>query len=239
MLEDSENSWSYVIVTDGREPLIERLIQSIEREHPIDQVEVVIVGPSHFRLSRSFQIPCRLVVFEDDESLPGWITRKKNLGVYFSKYENVAVCHDYIELDPGYYDGLLQMDPHWTVGTCKVFFKDGRRSRDWITVDFPGVGQALLPYDKNYSQFQYLNGTFFFTKKSFFLKNPLDERRRWGQAEDVEWSMRVRKKVAFTLNPYSSIHFNRDKALDEPPYSSSWQQATARLHMLLGIHSKS
>ena len=38
----------------------------------------------------------------------------------------------------------------------------------------------------------YVNGTVIIVKRQFLLANPLDERRFWGQEEDVEWSVRLR-----------------------------------------------
>lgn len=233
-LAPAKDGWSFVIITNGREPLINSLAQSIEREMNGEDYEVIVVGPPSFRFDFQPAFPCKLVPFEDEAGQAGWITRKKNLGVFLSQYDKCVVTHDYLELDPGFLEGFEKTDKNWIVGTTKVFFSDGRRSRDWITADFPTVGQALLPYELEYSQYQYLNGSFFFVRRDFYLENPLDERRRWGQAEDIEWSFRIRQKTKFTLNSHSSVHFNREKPDDEAPYSASWRRSTQRLFQMLG-----
>jgi hypothetical protein len=43
------------------------------------------------------------------------------------------------------------------------------------------------------------------------IDNPLDERRGWGQGEDVEWSFRCRNFWNYKMNSNSSVRFLKAK----------------------------
>jgi hypothetical protein len=57
----------------------------------------------------------------------------------------------------------------------------------------------------------YVSGTYWCAKKSFMLAHPLDERRVWGQGEDVEWSTRCRNLWNYRMNRQSSVRFFKEK----------------------------
>ena len=46
-------------------------------------------------------------------------------------------------------------------------------------------------------------------KKHVMLEEPLDESRGWNEAEDVEWSMRVRDKYVMKCNGKSVVRHNK------------------------------
>ena len=55
------------------------------------------------------------------------------------------------------------------------------------------------------SKYMYISGAFFMLKKHVAKKYKFNESLAWQQAEDVEWSHRVRKEYIFKFNPYSKI----------------------------------
>jgi hypothetical protein len=54
-------------------------------------------------------------------------------------------------------------------------------------------------------------GFYWIAKKSVMQEFPLNENLTWGQAEDIEWSRRVREKYDFSINPNSSVKFLKQK----------------------------
>jgi hypothetical protein len=57
----------------------------------------------------------------------------------------------------------------------------------------------------------YVSGSVMIARKEFMLKNPLDENLAWGEAEDVEWSLRVRKFWNYKMFPEMSISSQKQK----------------------------
>ena len=70
--------------------------------------------------------------------------------------------------------------------------------------------------DKDYVQGdQYemiLNG-----KKVMLEENPLNEDLMYGDAEDLEWSLRVRDKAKYVMNPNSIVRHIRPKYTGDEP----------------------
>ena len=57
----------------------------------------------------------------------------------------------------------------------------------------------------------YISGAYWIAKKEFMLKNPLNEILKWGQGEDVEWSLRVRELTEFKINANSIVKLMKYK----------------------------
>jgi hypothetical protein len=55
----------------------------------------------------------------------------------------------------------------------------------------------------------YISGGFFIVKKHVMLEEPLDESRGWNEAEDVEWSLRIRDKYVMKCNKNSIVRHNK------------------------------
>lgn len=244
------SKWSFcIITTEGSCTILSQVVASIEREFKNrgGDYEIVIIGNMGFNAkSQSIkQFPFKeekfhfnlrnflknLKKFDVKNAFfgAGWITAKKNFAVSKAIYENVCVMHDYVALIPGWVDGFNSFGYAWDVCMTKVLNLDDSRHRDWMVWDYPGIGPALLPYDRSVNQHMYISGTYFCVKKAFFEKNPLDEKLFWGEAEDVEWSKRVRSKTIFKLNPISSVKYLKLKSLSEAPYCEYWRKNTRLL----------
>lgn len=247
-----DNAWSFCIITSGSEDVsLREVVDSIQYEFADHPYEIIIVGNTGI-ISDNEKL--KIIPFDEEvfnfnlsnflknifklrlkKSLyrTGWITRKKNLSVELAKYENICVMHDYVKLKPGWLNGFEQFTDDWMVCTTKVFNKDGSRHRDWMTWDYPNIGATLLPYHVHVP-YMYLSGTVFCVKKKFYLANPLNERLFWGEAEDVEWSCRVRKLTHFKINTESSVTYTKLKPLHEAPYCADWVRRAELLNELLG-----
>lgn len=211
---EAKKGWSIVIITDGKSnPLLNKLIESADQELRGTPHEIIIVGPPHLDISSvSKDIPLLHIPYHELKvpKVTGWITKKKNTGISAAKYDKVVVSHDYISFRPGWKKGFDSFG-EFDVCSSVIVDMDGERSTDWLTWDYPGIGQALVPYGKECTQYQYLCGIYFVGRRDFLLENPQLENLRWGEAEDIEWSKIIRSKTTFRMNVNSAIQFLKPK----------------------------
>lgn len=155
----------------------------------------------------------RIIFVDFDETIKsGWITRKKNIITQLASYDNICYMHDYVGLCVGWYKGYLVHGEQWDVCMNCIRTIDGDRFRDWILSTAWWGGPEFYPYDDcTRTKEMYISGSYWCAKKKFMLDNPLDERRSWGQGEDVEWSFRCRDRWNYKMNKNSSVRFLKKK----------------------------
>lgn len=233
LYEQSEKGWSFVIVTDGKSDtyLTTQLASIYENFLGKDNFEIIIVGSTKISLKNN----CKLIPYKDIKNFPGYITLKKNIGVRNAKFDKVVITHDYVCLDKDWLKGFENISDDFDICVTKVNLKDGRRTRDWMVWDYPNIGQALLPYEIKESSYNYFNGTYIICNRDFFLQNPFNEHLRWGEAEDVEWSLRVRNNAKIILNTFSQVHYLKDKPASDAPYCKNWIENTEKIRKLLKV----
>jgi len=208
-----------ISTTYGNETFLKKTIESILSLN-IENYEIVIVGGSNKILIDFPKSNLKHLKF--DESLKEkWITRKKNLIIEEARFENIVFMHDYILLDKDWYHGFEKFGNSFTVCTNKILNYDSTRYRDWalspnnyFKIDslLNNSLSYLLPYDENsLTKYMYISGAYWVAKKYFMENNKLNENLIWGQGEDVEWSHRVRKKIKFEFNNYSTIKLQKQK----------------------------
>jgi len=211
-LNKARTGWSVVIITNGKsnETLL-KTIASAEKELHSSNGEIIIVGPPNLPLPANSKIKIKYIRYYDSKRLPGLITRKKNLGARAAEYDKLVICHDYIFFEAGWKNGYDKFGDNFDVCINKIINLDGKRNWDWVTFDYPNIGMALLPYDTECTRYQFIGGMYFVVKRDFFLANPLNEKLRWAEAEDIDWSKRIRKKTIFKFNPFSTVSFSKLK----------------------------
>jgi hypothetical protein len=55
----------------------------------------------------------------------------------------------------------------------------------------------------------YQSGGFVVAKTQLIIDNPFNEQLSWGQADDVEWSLRVRHRYKYVCNSKSAVRHNK------------------------------
>lgn len=216
-------SLTFGFVTDGKnDEMLEIGIKSILNSN-IENYEILVVGNSSLRFPG-----VKFVEFDENEKI-GWITRKKNLLAVNASNETLIIVHDYLTFENNWTQENIQnmIDQEWDVAVCKVLNFDGKRFRDWVIWPFnsrflrlPFIYnlKCLVPYEvKSLSNLMYINGTVLIVRREYFLLNPLDEKRVWGQGEDVEWSIRLRDSWRIKLFCELSIKSlkNKDAAFSQ------------------------
>lgn len=119
----------------------------------------------------------------------------------------------------------------WDILMNVIHTQDGRRFRDWCAWDDYRHGHewtqhepwcppegiryrgmpCLVPYYYRHTDRMYISGMYWIAKKHVMLDNPLREDLKWGEGEDVEWSLRVRNKYKYKMNTYSSCTLMKPK----------------------------
>ena len=224
----SKLSWSFGIVTDGKNvEQLKNLISSIKKQNIPEYEILVIGGPEPGWTIDDFK--GRFITFDEAQKPAGWITRKKNILAQEAKYENVVLMHDYYLLHDHWASGWDRYDEPWEIATNEIRTKEGTRHSDW-TIDPWNMGAFLnfwpfamndcrrefpednpqyvigIPYNvTGLEKIQYISGGYMVGKKETFLKYPQKEELLWGQSEDVIWSKEVREHVTFKFNPYPVV----------------------------------
>ena len=211
--------FTFGITTTGDvDDRINQIIDSIELNNiPEDSYEIIIAGSS--KVNRKNTIILNQI-FE-----PGYITKKKNAIAEHAKYNNVVLSHDYISFNHDWYQNMVIFGENWDVCMNRILNTDGKRFRDWFRVSDGNPEDILTKHhsqvhfslsfvnynDNSYVNNTYVGGTYFIVKKDFILNYPLDNNRRWGEGEDVEWGYRINKFWHYKINPLSIVKIIKHK----------------------------
>jgi hypothetical protein len=202
--------WTFGIITGYQDT--ERLKNIIENIASLDipEFEILIVGGD--RNDFFVDLPQVKFIDFDESQKPLWITKKKNIIANLAMYENMVIMHDYHVFDKDWYVNFKSFGTDWDICSCPQYLITGARNpMDWSLWDKPGHGRAWsLDYDDwSQTQYMYISGGFFIVKKHVMLEEPLDESRGWNEAEDVEWSLRIRDKYVMKCNKNSIVRHNK------------------------------
>ncbi len=204
-MQGSMDEWTFGIITNGKKKeQLARIIQSI-RNQKIPHYEIIICG-TYLETPG----PDMVYIHFTEKDDKGWITKKKNLIAEKARYENMAIIHDRIYFNPGWYKGMQRYGNDFDVLSCRITF-NGERAFDWLT--------QLYPYDdirstwflggyldyKADDAWTYVDGGMIIMKKSAWKKAKWDEKLFWNQREDAKLSMdQHRKGIRIQFNPHAS-----------------------------------
>jgi glycosyltransferase involved in cell wall biosynthesis len=175
-------SYSFVIITDGREPeKLERLLQSIEKQN-FPEVEVVIVR---------------------DENHEGRLGALRNAGCKKAQYYTLIVMDDDMILHNDFYPGLLKYGHTDAALSCRIVNPDNTRYWDWKA--HKDGKNWLLDYGETHPLVS-LTGGFCVITQGIFSRVQWDEHRGFNQEEDVDFSNRLKAAgVKIEFNPWSTV----------------------------------
>lgn len=212
--------FTFGIITSGEEDeRINQVIDSIEKQN-IPNYEIIIVGNSKV-------VRDKTEIIEFDENIvPVWITKKKNIITSVAQFENIVYLHDYVKFEDDWYEGFLKFGNDFDLCMNVILNHDDTRFRDWqvcmwtdprswdvLGYEDPLIAsivgpyrRCLIPYEESrLVKHMYFSGTYWVAKKKLMLEFPLNESLSWCQGEDVEWSIRVREHYNFSMNKYSTV----------------------------------
>lgn len=226
--------FSFGIITTGdNDYFIQLIIDSIKHNN-IPNYEIIIIGNS------SIKNTDKVTIINFDETIKlGWITKKKNIIVEKSKYNNIVLLHDYVKLNPNWYEGFLKFGNNFDWCINPIYNIDGNRYRDYTlfpyTVDYLNIyytpldidpyfsEYCLLPYDFENNiktnKYMYISGAYYVIKKHIAQQFLLDENLVHCQSEDVEYSKRLHNNGIFIkCNKYSCVSLLKYK------HQTSWEK---------------
>lgn len=194
---------SIVIITRGdRDKTIMKFIQSfLPQRAARDKAEITVVG----RMAESSRqlawdicdqngVPFQLIEFiEHDDK--GWITKKKNVGCAASQYKNLLVVHDDCWLHDQFIENLKTEieGPSGQVTYDVLGFsirnQDGSRPYDWCYLGPNGHINFCYELDDPHV---YIDGTAILIRKEVWHQCWWNENLFVNQAEDVDYSKRLR-----------------------------------------------
>ncbi len=177
------------------------------------EYEIILVGPK-FDIDHP-----RIVSIDFNEKLRNyvWITKKKNIIIENAKYDNICFAHDYFYFDALWLSSWIKFNSliNYQVAMNKVYTYEGERHSDWCVnpLDYHKVFPELhaswdvkLPYDEGgTTPLMYIAANYWVAKTEFMTKNLMDETLTWKDAEDVEWSVRIRDNTTFKMNTESTV----------------------------------
>jgi len=198
-----------IITFDDQEERVSHIIEDIKEYS--DDSEIIVVGGSN-----QYDPDIKHVRFDESVN-SGWITRKKNIVTEIASNQNIVYAHDYYTINTTWQDGWDSFGNEWDVCMNVIKNVDGSRFRDWCAWDDPelcyfkqfftglqsdkeGHFACLAPYDYTKTKYMYISGGYWVAKKETMEKYPLDEKLMANQAEDVEWSKRMRPSCNYVLN---------------------------------------
>jgi cellulose synthase/poly-beta-1,6-N-acetylglucosamine synthase-like glycosyltransferase len=179
--------FSFVVITDGKEPdKLKRLIVSVETQN-FPRVEVIVVR---------------------DEKQEGRLGALRNAGCRQAKYFRLIVLDDDMVLHPDFYPGLLRFEKetmyrNYQVTSCRIVNPDNTRYWDWKAHE--DGKNWLLNYGEEDPAVSLTGGLCIFNQ-GVFQEVQWNEERRFNQEEDVDFSNRLKLagyKIGF--NPWSTV----------------------------------
>lgn len=203
--------FTFGIVTGGENKgRINEIIDSIEFLK-IPNYEIIIVGGNPHERKNT-----RHIRFNEDLG-PARLAEKKNIITENANFENVVYLHDYISFSPDWYTEFIKFGNNFDVCMNQILNNDGTRYRDWcLWCDDAGnyvkSPNYLIPYNMcHLSGMMYISGAYWVAKKKFMLENPLNNKLKSNQGEDVEWSIRARGTTDFKMNSNSKVNMLKFK----------------------------
>lgn len=200
--------FTFAITTDySNWNQLEEVYESI-KNLSIPEYEVITIGPDDYNYDND---NFRFINFDETQK-EKWVTRKKNILCQEAKYENIVLMHDYYVFDKDWYKSYLEFGNDWDICSNAQLLQNGKRHfTDWVTWDCPFYPRyTSLSYDEwSLTSYMYQSGGYMLVKKQMILDNPFNEELSWGQADDVEWSLRVRHKYKWVCNGNAVVRHNK------------------------------
>ncbi len=227
ILGDSITKWSFGIVSDGRKKNnINNIISQIHAFN-IPNYEIIICGPENESSypTANIKVLTDLDLYHD---LRTPITAKKNRIIHSSKFNNLVILHDRISFPDDWYEKMVTYGNCFEILTNKILDEETHslRVQDWMVseIDFNNYETkhiGYFPYDKWHPNI-YVDGGFIIVKKNIIMAiNGYNNSLHWGEAEDVDLSVRLYNAGYVTnINTKNEVYTktHRHKGIDNQTF---------------------
>lgn len=184
-------TFSFGVITNGNKlenlkSFIDCVLNIITDEN--EQIEIIVCGPNN--IENEIKNHCSTIKFinePDTFKSIGWITKKKNMIVEASEYENLIIAHDRYIFPNDFIKNLKIFGNDYSVLVCKQELENKTRIPDWVTIgsEWGWTTPGILEYG-DWSNYTFINGGIIIAKRNVLKKSPWNELLFWNQAEDVE-----------------------------------------------------
>ena len=193
----NKNGWSIIFLTHNlKKETIDKILEYkknlINKKH-----ELIII--SNFNKSNHFDKRIRIINLNSNKLALG---KKRNLGINISRFNKLIMSLDYFKIKKIDYKKLEKELVNNDLLVPKIKTKDNKRYLDWMFLDYPNIGKSFCPYNYKNRKYMYFHGSYFIFKKKYLIKNPFSNYLDHKQGEDVDWSLRVRNKIKFSLTDH-------------------------------------
>jgi hypothetical protein len=184
-------TFSFGVITNGNKlenlkSFIDSILKIILYE--FEQIEIIVCGPKN--IENEIKNYCSSIKFinePDKFKSIGWITKKKNMIVEASEYENLIIAHDRYIFPSDFIKNFKNFGQDYSVIVCKQELENKTRIPDWVTIgsEWGWTTPGILEYG-DWSHYNFINGGIIIAKRNVLKKSPWNELLFWNQAEDVE-----------------------------------------------------
>lgn len=191
---------SFCIITDGKEPEKLRAQMDSIRALEVPRFEIVVAGNVWTECGADVVVPMPVAAKQ------GRLGAMRNGACTCASGEILTVTDDDMVFHPDWFSGLQEYGWNFDVLSCRVLNPDGSRYWDWKW-HRDGLN-GLLDYSETCADVS-LTGGLTIMKDYVFRRVQWDDRLGFNQAEDVDFTRKVKKamfKIAF--NPHSTITHN-------------------------------
>ena len=199
-----QNGWSIIILTYNLKKNLNLQIKAYKKIFKSKKYEIIIL--TNFNRSNISIKGVRLVNLNSNSITLG---KKRNLGILLANYSKIIMSLDYFSIDKFILKKIEKEILKNDLLVPKIETIDKKRYLDWLTLDYPKIGKSLFPYNLKDKKYMYFHGSYFIFNRKFIRQNLFSNFLDHQQGEDVDWSLKVRKKIKFSLSKNISMRVER------------------------------
>ena len=199
-----KKGWSIIFLTYNINDNLKSKIKKYKKIFKLKNYQIIIL--TNFNKNNILIKDVRLINLNSKKITLG---KKRNLAVKLSNYSNLIITLDYFVIDKFKLKNIEREILKNDLLIPKIKTLDKKRYLDWLFLDYPGIGKSLCPYNSKDKRYMYFHGSYMIAKKKFMKKNLFSNYLDHQQGEDVDWSLKVRKKIKFKLSKNIDIVIER------------------------------